>query len=223
MKLLNFIIVFNLTKKNNKKNSKSSGNFAQNPKVLEVNLIKDESRVDFEINKKISNTLFVLVMVSLFVAEIYLGLNWWSDYETERVQLAENKFNQISKEIKSLRSESEQISILKKRIDSVEELLDNHVYWTSFFSWLEDNTLSSVNYLGFKGDSNGSYALKASTNNFRDISWQVRALLEDSAVLSVSVDSGKVERPDNEDSAQASAEEVQFELDFRVKPQVFKK
>jgi len=70
---------------------------SQNPKVLEVNLIKSEMPVDFEVGKNIGTLLFALVIAALFVAEVYLGLNWWSDYENVRMLAAETKFNQVSK------------------------------------------------------------------------------------------------------------------------------
>ncbi len=194
---------------------------SQNPKVLEVNLIKNEIPVDFEFAKHISTLIFSLAVTALFVAEIYFGMNWWSQYENERVLAAEAKFSQVSKEIKGMKSDSDQILAFKKRVDLADSLLVNHIYWTNFFNWLEKNTLSSVNYLSFSGKSDGVYELQATANSFRDISWQTRALLEDPAVLSVHVDSGSAARGNSKEDSTA-IEKVSFILSLEVDPKIFK-
>ena len=196
-------------------------NAPQNPKVLEVNLIKDEIQVDFDWRQNFGTLLFSLFVAALFVAEIYVGLNWWSEYEEERVSAAEAKFNQVSKQIKEMRTESDEILAFKERSDLAQTLLDNHVYWTNFFNWLEKNTLSSVNYLAFSGGTDGAYQLEATTKTFRDISWQTRAMLADPSVLSAKVNSGSAERDESEDQASVS-EVVNFTLDLKVDPQLFK-
>ena len=206
---------------NHKKTNRSASNLSQNPKVLEVNLIKNEIPVDFEFAKHISTLIFSLAVTALFVAEIYFGMNWWSQYENERVLAAEAKFSQVSKEIKGMKSDSDQILAFKKRVDLADSLLVNHIYWTNFFNWLEKNTLSSVNYLSFSGKSDGVYELQATANSFRDISWQTRALLEDPAVLSVHVDSGSAARGNSKEDSTA-IEKVSFILSLEVDPKIFK-
>ncbi|HNU81501.1 MAG TPA: hypothetical protein PLA05_02340 [bacterium] len=205
-----------------KKKSKTVVSSSQNPKVLEVNLIKSEMPVDFEVGKNIGTLLFALVIAALFVAEVYLGLNWWSDYENVRMLAAETKFNQVSKEIKALKTESDQILAFKQRADLANTLLENHIYWTNFFNWLEKNTLSSVSYLGFQGDKSGVYSLDASAKTFRDISWQTRAMLESPAVISVHVNKGESERPTDSGGAEAEVENIKFNLDLVVDPNIFK-
>lgn len=208
-------------KLNNRKTSRSASNLSQNPKVLEVNLIKNEIPVDFEFAKHISTLIFSLAVTGLFIAEIYFGMNWWSQYESERVLTAEAKFSQVSKEIKDMKSDSDQILAFKKRVDLADALLSNHIYWTNFFNWLEKNTLSSVNYLGFSGESDGIYELQATAKSFRDISWQTRALLEDPAVVSVYVDSGSAARSEDEEQSGAT-EKVSFVLNLKIDPKIFK-
>jgi len=205
-----------------KKISRPKADSSQNPKVLEVNLIKDEMQVDFDFGKNIGTLMFALLISALFVVEIYLGLNWWSDYENTRVLATEKKFNQVSQEIKGLKTESEQILAFKQRADLANSLVVNHIYWTKFFDWLEKNTLSSVSYLGFEGTRNGSYSLNASAKTFRDISWQTRAMLENNAVVSVHINSGESERPTDEGQAEASVQDVKFNLELNIDPNLFK-
>lgn len=214
------MINFNLKQK--KKANLNLGNPAQNPKVLEVNLIKNEMQVDFDFGKNLGTLFFALLIAALFMTEIYLGLNWWSDYENSRVLATETKFNQVSQEIKSLKSESEKILAFKQRADLADSLVANHIYWTKFFNWLEKNTLSSVNYLGFDGDNSGQYSIEASAKTFRDLSWQTRAMLENPSVISVNVDSGESERPSDDGMAEAQVQDIKFSLNLTVDPNLFK-
>ncbi|PKM87624.1 hypothetical protein CVU83_02800 [Candidatus Falkowbacteria bacterium HGW-Falkowbacteria-2] len=191
-----------------------------NPKVLEVNLIKDEKQVDFDWQHNFSTLLFSLFVAALFLVEIYVGLNWWANYEEERALAAEAKFNLVSKQIKEMRTESDEILAFKERADIAHQLLDNHVYWTNFFNWLEKNTLSSVNYHAFSGGTDGVYQLQASTKTYRDISWQTRAMLENPSILSARVDRGTTEREEGEEKVES--ETVNFTLDLKVDPQLFR-
>lgn len=213
--------MFNLKIKKNKKGTVHIPEAPQNPKILEVNLIKNEMRVDFDWNQHLSTMLFAVIVTALFVAEIYFGLNWWTDYENERVLASEAKFNQVSADIRSLKTESDQILAFKERVDAANSLLDNHIYWTNFLNWLEKNTLSTVTYSGFSGKSDGVYDLNATTKAFREVSWQTRAFLADPSVLSVKVDQASMEAGD-EMTEDAGTATVNFNVSLEVDPQLFK-
>jgi len=219
VKFLNFFHVLNF--KIQKKQKNSGGGLAQNPKILEVNLIKDEMQVSFNLRKHFSTLLFSLFVATLFVVEIYLGLNWWSAYEEDRLAQAQIRFNALSEEIRKMKTTSDQISAFRQRVELADALLSRHVYWTNFFTWLEANTLSSVSYQNFSGGSDGEYNLEATTDNFRDISWQTRLLLADPAVLSVRVDEGGGDRDLESADATKNTEKIEFNLQLKVKPSIF--
>lgn len=84
-----------LNLKSQKNNQKNQAGFSQNPKILEVNLIRDEMPVVFDFKKHISTLFFALLVAVLFVAEIYFGLNWWSAYENSRLEKSQNRFNTV--------------------------------------------------------------------------------------------------------------------------------
>jgi len=219
VKFLNFFHVLNFKLKKN--NKQKSGGLAQNPKILEVNLIKDEMQVSFNLRKHFSTLLFALFVATLFVVEIYLGLNWWSAYEEERLAQAQTRFNTLSEEIRKMKTTSDQISAFKQRVELADALLSRHVYWTNFFNWLETNTLSSVSYQNFSGKNDGEYNLEASTDNFRDISWQTRLFLADPAVLSVRVDEGGGDRDLENPEANKETAKIEFNLQIKVDPSIF--
>lgn len=209
-----------LNLKSQKNNQKSQTGFSQNPKILEVNLIRDEMPVVFDFKKHISTLFFALLVAVLFVAEIYFGLNWWSVYENSRLEKSQNRFNTVSEEIRQMKSASDQVSSFKQRVELTDFLLKRHIYWSNFFTWLESNTLSSVSYNGFEGTIDGEYELEATTEAFRDISWQSRVLLADPLVISARINSGSSEVEDK-DEAPKEAGEISFSIGLKVKPDIF--
>ena len=213
--------MFNFSSKKNKKITKKKSDSSQNPKILEVNLIKNEMQVAFDWGQHLSTLFFAVVITVLFIVEIYFGLNWWNDYESERVLASETKFSQVSQDIRALRTESNQILAFKKRADIVNSLLNGHIYWTNFLDWLEKNTLSTVTYAGISGKSDGIYNLTAHANAFREVSWQTRAFMADPSVISVRVDQASLRKLDNIE-VDTSVTTVDFDLSLEVDPQIFK-
>jgi len=214
--------VLNLKLKKNKnlKSGRLKDSSPQNPKILEVNLIKDEMREGFNFAKHGKTLVFALFVSALFLLEIYLGLNWWSAYEEKRLAETESRFNNISKEIRDMQKESDQITAFRQRVELADSLLNRHIYWSNFFTWLEQNTLSSVSYNGFSGSNDGQYNLQASTRAFRDVSWQARLFLANPAVLSVNINQGSGERNfENIDSNNEG--NVNFFIDLKIDPKIF--
>ncbi|MFZ2310028.1 MAG: hypothetical protein WAW11_00600 [Patescibacteria group bacterium] len=215
--------LFNL--KNNKTKKIENSGFV-NPEVLEVNLIKDEMEVDFEWNKRMLSLFLPLFVAALFVAEIYFGLDWWQKQEEQKAVSLKNDYETVSQSVKNIKAQAEEVMIFKDKLVVSQKMIDNHIYWTNFFTWLEKNTLNSVSYGGsFSGDISGSYSLSATTRNYRDISWQVKQFRTDKYVSFVDVSDGasgsggdknaETEKKVNETPP------VSFNLELKVKPEIF--
>ena len=191
-----------------------------NPKVLEVNLVKDEVGVEFDWNKHLLSLLLVLFIAAALVAEIYYGLNWWQKQEEEKTVAINEEYNSVNSQIKNISANSKDFSSFKDKLALTKTMADSHVYWTNFFDWLEKNTLNSVSYGGFSGDISGDYNLAATAKTFSDISWQVKAFKDNQWVDFVQVDSGSSGRSDDKNAANA-ANAVTFSINLKVKPQIF--
>jgi len=70
----------------------------QNPKILEVNLIKEEAAVSFNWSKNLLMLVFVLFLAGLVVAEVYFGLNWWEKQEAAQIQVLSDKVMKLDEE-----------------------------------------------------------------------------------------------------------------------------
>ncbi len=189
-----------------------------NPKVLEVNLIKDEVIVDFNWKKHLISLFLTLIVAASFVAEIYYGLSWWQQQEEEKTAAINLELQGVTGQIKKINNNAKDFTSFKDKLTLTKQMADTHIYWTDFFNWLEKNTLNSVVYSGFSGDITGDYNLSATAKNFSDISWQVKAFKNDKFTDFVEVSSGSSGR--NELSTN-SDNKVSFSLRLKVKPQIF--
>lgn len=219
----------NLKKKNVSPPSNSS---FVNPEVLEVNLIKDEMEVDFELNKRLFSLFLALFVAGLFVAEIYFGLDWWQTEEEKKAVSLKNDYEKVSQDVRTTKAKAEEMMTFKDKLAVSQKILDNHIYWTNFFTWLEKNTLNSVSYNGgFSGDISGSYNLGATANNYSDISWQVRNFKNDKYVVSALVNTGSgginkaLEIATTTDTKIGTSvtenPKVSFNLELKIKPEIF--
>jgi len=194
----------------------------RNPKILEVNLIKDEIRISFDWNKNLSVLAVVLFIAGLFLIEIYLGLDWWEKQENLRLQTLSEKIAAVNQEMTKLKSAADEALTYKEKTSEATKLLADHVYWSNFFSWLEKNTLSSVKYGGFEGDLTGKYNLSAKAKSYADISWQVKAFLNSSSTKAATVTSANTGTGGNAGEVSKNPE-VDFTLKLEIDPAIFKK
>lgn len=246
MKLANLqliIMLFAKKKKNNPINSSDS--VLKNPKILEVNLIKDEVGADFEWRKNIKAPLFALLAVIIIIIELNLGLSWWEKDETRRLEFIESETRRVGNEINTFRQEAAPALAYQTKTIEVAKMLNNHIYWTNFFAWLEKNTLSTVTFEGFAGNVDGKYSLAGNAGSFAEVSWQVKQFSNDPNTINAKVDlasSGESRTKEEILAAQEQATQaaqnatssvslvapletsgINFSIDLTVNPEIFKK
>lgn len=226
------------TKRRQKNNNSSQS--LKNPKILEVNLIKEEAQLDFNWNKNLKTLIFVLGVTAFIILEIYFGLSWWKQDEEVRLEAANLEIENVRKQIKDMRIEAKDALAYQEKTKLIGPLLENHVYWTNFFSWLEKNTLSTVSYGGFSGDDSGEYSLRGIAGSFAEVSWQANQLLQAPFVKEVEILSasseGEISKEELEKQAQAALDGepmenqqeilppgVSFEIVLEIDKEIFKK
>jgi len=194
-------------------------NILQNPKILEVNLIRDEVVISFDWNKNLSILAVVLFITGLFVVEIYFGLSWWEEQEIKNSQAISEDLISLNKEISEIQKQADSSLAYKAKAAEVAKLLSDHVYWSNLFSWLEKNTLSTVRYSGFSGTLSGAYSLSAVASSLADVSWQAKALMDDPLTKHVEIGGAAV----SGGGGQGAAGSVSFNMLLEVNPDIFKK
>ncbi len=186
--------------------------------VIEVNLVKEEIVKYFDWQKG-GIILFLALFFSLSLLSVgYWGVSWWADKkQSASNSLYNQRYFQVNKEIKELSSEVEDVLSFKKRLDLSNSLLDGHIYWSNFFDFLENNTLSDVYFSTFSGDISGDYEFNATSNNLDAINAQIKKFLESPYVKNAKVDSTDVAIDDSGKS------KISFQLVLLLDPQIFLK
>lgn len=215
----------------------------KNPQILDLNLIKDELELSFDWRRGSKLIVFSLLLFIFLLAELYWGLDWWAKDEQTRLNYVQQRIETVKQDSQALQVAAKDALSYQDRTKLVGDLLDNHIYWTGFFAWLEKNTLSSVSFDGFSGSVDGVYNLSGRANSFAEVSWQVQQLLSDPLVLKAEVTavnsfSNKSEEQyyrelslqmeameRGEDVAPVSLPEsgVGFSLALSINPEIFKK
>lgn len=226
------------------KNNQAGPKVLNNPKILEVNLIKQEEKFEFDWKKGTKALVFALAVTAFIIIELYLGLDWWQKDEEARLEQVKAETSQANKEVAELRQLAAPALAYQEKTLEVDRLLGEHIYWTNFFKWLESNTLSTVSFGSFSGTNDGKYTLAGKAGSFAEVSWQIQQLANDPLVLhveSMTVSSG--ESRTREEIAQQMAEAaanpisedgeavappaelagVSFNIALEIDPTIFKK
>lgn len=190
------------------------------PQVLETNLmIKGEMVVFFNWRKNITILLISVVLSGLILGGIYGSLYWWGKTGEKESQYLTEKFNELNKEIEKIGEDLDEVLAFKKNLTLVNSLLDQHIYWTNFFKFLEENTLADVYYLDFSGDIKGKFNLLANTKNFSTIEAQIKKMLDNKNVIRVDVNQARI-TPKSLRSKKETGD-IGFELKLSVNPDIF--
>lgn len=201
----------------------------RNPEVLDVNLVKDEIIIFFDWRKNLIIAFVVLILTIFFIFEISRGLDFWKNVENTKELSLETQTVELKKEVVLLNNKASNALLFKDKSIAFGELLNNHVYWTKFFQWFEENTLSSVKFKDFKGDLSGEYSLQASAPSYAEAAWQAKIMQDSLFVKEVEINSvNRVEKiiqqgiDDNNDPILITNSYVDFIVNFKIEPGIFK-
>lgn len=184
----------------------------ENPRVLQSNLMAEEVVSYIDWGKNITVAVVFAILSLVVLGSAYWGLDTQKKQEEailiqykERLAAIENMINKIAESNK-------ETEIVKQKVNIASTILDNHIYWTNFFKFLEENSIPEVVYKDFNGDTTGNYTLSVSAKSFADVTKLVRAMKSNSLVKNVWVD-----------SASNSRDSVGFTLNISIDPSVFYK
>lgn len=143
---------------------------------VKPNLVKNQASVFFNWHEHFLLLILSMVISCLVVALIYVGLLVWQKERMQNSQPTLQNTQALEAEIDRNKAEIDEIIAFNDKLGDVAALLDNHVYWTSFLTFLENNTLRDVYYESFSGDLKGEYVLPAAARSLEAVSLQLEVL-----------------------------------------------
>lgn len=193
--------------------------------ILKTNLVENEVTTVINWKKNIIILSSVLGVVVLIIVVLYGGLIFWERSALQKEEALDAEITELKKAIAETKIKMKEVDAFRERLQLAGNLLDKHIYWTNFFSFLEKNILPDV-YLtaDFSGTPEGEYSFSALTTNFSRLADQIRFLRANKNVISVSVDGGKlVSDGSGSVSGTGMVDMIEFILNLKIKPEVFYK
>lgn len=188
--------------------------------VLDMNLAEGEIIYYFSWKRAAFILVSAIVMVVLVLVAASWSISWWGEERVEQNEIFTKKTQQIEGQMEEAKSEAEDLFIFKKKLELANKLMDEHIYWTSFFNYLEKNTLKDVYYTDFKGGVNGVYSMPVKTNDYSVINSQVKRLRKDENTKRVKVREASQGGQESE-TEEVVGERIELNMDLEVDKQIF--
>lgn len=188
----------------------------QAERILETNLMRGELAAFFDWRSKIIILAASALAPLAIVAAVYYGLAFYQKSSQAKNSALAQKFAELEQEISREESGLEEILAFQPRLKTVSEIFKQHLYWTNFFKFLEDNTIKGVYFTGFQGDTSGNYALDAVTANYGSIAEQIKAFRDNKKITAALASGGELAAGDDKNQSL-----VKFILDFSILKSIF--
>jgi len=144
--------------------------------VVHTNLIREHRGMFLNWQSKI---LWLLLFVAIAGLASIAAYGFLLILEKDKISSSQGAFANLTGIVTQIQSEevyAEEILMFNNKLLAVDYLLNNHIYWTNFYKFLEDNTINDVYYEKFSGDLSGKYILPAVAKDYRSISTELRVL-----------------------------------------------
>lgn len=193
----------------------------ERPWTLKTNLIKEDVTTFVNWQKNIVLSVLGLVFTVLLIGGGYgyLVFKEYKNVKEEKSLSAE--IAGLEERIREAKQKATEADAFQKKIKTVSELLDKHVYWSEFFKFLEENTLADTFYTGaFSGDVKSDFTFSVAAKSYQSIDDQLRVFRANEKVISAKADAASFEDSAKSDSGSGN---ISYELELKLSPEVFKK
>lgn len=185
--------------------------------VVATDLIQGEVITYFNWKKSSSIFIVLLLVDFLILFGSYQALTFWQASRQNEIDQMKAITKNLDQKVAAAETNLGDIKMLQKKLDLAKGLLENHIYWTNFFDFIEQNTLADVMYSGgFSGNIDGKYSFSGETKDFRYLAGQIYQLRKNGNVIMAVSDGGSV-------GSQDLANPLSFKLDLTINPSIFLK
>ncbi len=185
---------------------------------VKTNLVKDQGVLFFNWRQRLLVLGLSLVLCCLALSLVYVGLLVWQKERLDASATTFANFDAINTEISKNEKDIQDIVSFNRKLELVSFVLANHVYWTNFMTFLEDNTLKDVYLENFGGELNGTYTVPAVAKNLDTVSLQLEVYKAYPKMRSVTYANAQTV-----DGAPGTDPITKFNLQMSLDPSVFMK
>lgn len=127
-----------------------------------------------EVLKKGAIFLCAILCNVMIIAGIYFWLSLKEKDFSGTLESLNQEKQFVEMNINNLQSDKEKCIQLKRDVEVVGKLLDNHIYWDEFFKLIEKYTLSDVRYESMSIDKSGELKLSVVALDFDVLTEQIK-------------------------------------------------
>ncbi|MBU0671053.1 hypothetical protein KKF29_02740, partial [Patescibacteria group bacterium] len=184
--------------------------------AVDVNLIPKELLAELKPEKKIINLVWIGFATSLLVVIVYATLFYLQSTYLTKTEINHQKMEELEDDIISYRPLQKQVEGYNESITRINQLLEQHIYWSVFFEMLQEYTLPNVSFASLSGGTDGTFTITANAPDYATITNQIEVLKQaENFVKNIEVT-----------SATATVEEeviksVNFNITLQVNPDIF--
>jgi|GEM_PF-3597288 len=183
-----------------------------------VNLLPDDLAGKVNPRKKLLLLGAVVGGSAIVIAVVALALSLYKSNIVRRTEDVRTQRAAVEFAIRSSRDEHKQSLALADRAETVQALLNRHIYWTKFFSLLERYTDPNVAYnAAFAGDIKGSLSMRAVASDYRAMSRQMTILNQASDFVSKAVSTSAT----SSTATGTGGQQVNFSIEMTLVPNIF--
>lgn len=130
---------------------------------MDINLIPQELLFKkYQKNpQKITIMIFSLVAAALLIALAYFIINEQEKAVDKKISQLQEDRSKLVAYINGFKDIQQKNIRLQDKLLAINKLLAKHIYWTKFFSLLEQYTLDNIHYTEFTADTSGRFMLPA--------------------------------------------------------------
>ncbi len=212
-------------KENDKKENKASSqpkSLGADKNLLITNLIKSQEFFFFNWRRAITINITVIAISLLAVGGVWGYLAWVIGEKQVVDSKLASDLSAKKQELLQSQKDIDETERLRLKAKEVKNILDKHIYWSNFFAYLESKTLSDIRYFKFVGDLEGEYVLPGIAGGFNDYiaqmkNWQKSSQEDFQHLISAYSPGFESAR----ESANSSGQDIGFELELKMNPQIF--
>ena len=141
---------------------------------LDISLMPEKAVI---IPRIIRSRLLILIAALAVIVPAFILVWLYTDYHFEKMR---NEVMTMEREMQFLKAQSgsllkvrDEIMNLETQAARAEEILNDHIYWTKFFSLLEAYTIPNLYFSDFTADTSGIIRLDAMGRDLIDIAQQI--------------------------------------------------
>ncbi|MBU0722034.1 hypothetical protein KKA93_01070 [Patescibacteria group bacterium] len=185
-------------------------------RVIETNLIQGELVNFFDLRSKVVILASAILMPIFVIGAIYYGLVFYQKSNQVKNLAQTKKFAELEQNIAEEEAGVKEIVGFQARLKTVSQIFAQHLYWTNFFNFLEDNTIKDVYFINFDSDTSGNYIMNALATDYNGIAEQVNIFKNNKKITAVEAEGGHLVAGDDKNKSLVS-----FILNFTVAKNIF--